>query len=96
MNSENIYNTWKDFTIKYKKLFNNNTEKWHNNLEQSKQFIMDNNRLPSRNIKFPEEKSLRLWINRQINNYKNKTQIMKQEEIQQAWEEFIEEYKEYF
>jgi hypothetical protein len=65
---------------------------WYNKL---KQYINKNTKLPSNSSKDDKIKQLGNWIQTQQKNYKNKTEIMKNEEIRKLWKEFIEEYKEY-
>jgi len=58
--------------------------------------IYENNKRPStKNI---NEKQLEKWISHQISNYKQKKQIMKEDEIQKEWLEFIndDKYKQFF
>jgi hypothetical protein len=50
---------------------------------------------PNRNSKDPEEKKEVKWLSHQNQNYKNKTQIMSNENIRKEWEEFNAEYAEF-
>ena len=93
-----IYDTWEQFTTseKYKKYFLSNENEWKQNLESLKQFIDKNDKTPSLTSK--DEKKLGRWLSNQKKNFKNQTQIMKNEEIYNIWEQFItsEKYKKYF
>ena len=95
-----IYNSWEEFTTsdKYKKYFLSNECEWKQTLESLKDFIDKNGKTPSSNSKDNDEKTLGNWINTQKGNFKNKTQIMKNEEIYNIWEQFTssDKYKKYF
>ena len=96
MKDENIYNTWTEFIKIYKKYFLSNEEIWKDNLDNVKIFINEYKKLPSEASKNSNEKILRTWLSNQKKNYKNKTQIMKDETIYNTWTHFIEECKKYF
>jgi superfamily II DNA or RNA helicase len=92
MSNEEIYNKWSEFVEEYKEYFISNEEIWYSNLQQVKDFMNENNKRPSKN----DDKILSKWLSHQITNYKNKSQIMSNEEIYNKWSEFVEEYKQYF
>ncbi len=69
---------------------------WDEKLQMVIDYIKENNKLPSKHDKNKEIKSLGHWLSRQKKNYKNNTEIMKNEEIRNKWEEFINEYEEFF
>ena len=100
MKNEEIYKKWDNFINdeKYKIHFVDPTEIWKNNLDKVKEYIDQNNKKPLRIDKNINIKSLGIWISDQIQNYKNKKKIMKNEEIYKKWDNFIneEEYKIYF
>ena len=100
MKDENIYNLWTNFINddKYKKYFEDNFIIWIEKLGTVKKYIDENNKLPSTHDKNNEIKSLGSWINTQLYNYKNKINIMKEENIYNLWTEFINDskYKKYF
>ena len=52
-----------------------------------------NNKRPSDSDKNSDIKQLGSWINTQQQNYKNKKQIMSNEEIYNKWTEFINDKK---
>ena len=62
---------------------------WDEKLQMVIDYIKENNKLPSKHDKNKEIKSLGHWLSRQKKNYKNNTEIMKNEEIRNKWEEFI-------
>ena len=95
MSNENIRKEWEEFKEKYKEYLLYGEELWRFTLEKVKRFIDENKKTPSRTSKNLEEKKLGKWLSHQNQNYKNKTQIMSNENIRKEWEEFKEKYKEY-
>ena len=97
MKNEEIRKIWEKFMNNFKKYFISNEELWINNLEKVKEYILENNKLPSRSSKNINISKIANWIHTQEKNYKNNDNIMKiNEEIRNQWEEFIERYKELF
>ena len=100
MKEVEIYNLWNEFVNddKYKEYFMDNMNVWKNNLDKVKEFIDLNCKRPSNKSKNKEEKVLGSWIGTQLKNNKNKTEIMKETEIYNLWNEFVndDKYKEYF
>lgn len=101
MKNEQIRNEWCEFvnSEKYKKIhFISNIKDWTHNLEEVKKYINDNNKRPSDDSKDDNIKKLGKWLSHQIQNYKNKTQIMCLEYIRNEWENFVNsnEYGKYF
>ena len=98
MKNEIIYNHWTEFinNNKYKKYFISNEDNWVDILNQVKLYIDTNNKRPTNNCKEFKIK-ICTWISCQKLNYKNKEQIMKNEEIYNKWTEFISDpkYKKY-
>ena len=99
MKEQEIYDTWTQFIndSKYKEYFIDNNEKWYEDLEKTKEFMNENKKRPKMKSPDEEEKRLSKWISHQITNYKKKSQIMKEQEIYDAWTQFINDskYKEY-
>jgi len=91
MSQQKRYNIWTNFIndIKYKKYFVTNENTWYNILELLKQFIDKNNCLPS----YKNDKVLYKWQSHQKENYNNKYDIMKKQEIYDKWTEFINNNK---
>jgi hypothetical protein len=100
MKNDEIYNAWTKFisSEKYESFFMSNTEIWYMNLEKVKLFIDENDFRPSPKSKNKNEKILGHWINHQINSYKTKSHIMKNDEIYNSFTKFIssEKYESFF
>jgi superfamily II DNA or RNA helicase len=102
MKNEEIYNKWTEFIndSKYIKYFQSNEDSWYDSLNQVIQYIDINNKRPLTRDKDKDKdiKILGKWISYQQQNYKNKKQIMKNEEIYNKWTEFINnlKYNKYF
>ena len=98
MKDPEIYDAWTEFInhTTYKEYFISNEEIWLQNLEQVKQFIDKHKKRPNKRSK--AEKKLGCWLSSQLQNYKQKNDIMKEPEIYDAWTAFINNpiYKEYF
>ena len=97
MKDEEIYNKWTEFinNNKYNKYFN--TKNWYKKLEEVKEYIDKNNKIPLINDKKENFKQISIWINNQKKNYNidiNKCkQSMKDEEIYNKWTDFINDIK---
>jgi hypothetical protein len=100
MKNDEIYNAWTNFINddKYKKYFQSNEESWYYSLNQVIEYIDKNNKKPTKYDKNEIIKKIGFWIYTQQQNYKNKENIMKIEEIYNKWNEFINDskYKKYF
>jgi superfamily II DNA or RNA helicase len=96
MKNPDIKMKWEEFIDTYKEYFISNEEKWNNTLDKVIKYINVNKKRPSNEDKNKEIKKLARWIGTQQNNYKKNKEIMKNLEIKNKWEEFIENYKEYF
>jgi superfamily II DNA or RNA helicase len=102
MSNKNNYNEWTIFIndIKYKKhILITPYDKWYEILEKCKEYIDKNRKRPNAKINIDKNiKQLGEWIGTQTKNYKNKTQIMSNNEIYNTWNEFIndEKYKIHF
>ena len=96
MSNEIIYNRWTEFINdnKYKKYFQSNEDMWTDNFNNLKKFIDDNNNIPS----YKNNKIIYKWLSHQKLNYKNKTDIMQDDNIYNKWTNLINslEYKKYF
>ena len=64
-----------------------------NNLFLDKTYININKKRPSSESKNTEIKQLGQWLVRQTQNYKNKRHIMKYNDMQKMWEDFINDGK---
>ena len=105
--NDKIYNTWTQFIEDYKQYdiwkesieininyINNNLktpdEKWLYNFNRLKEYIDENNKKPTK----ISNNSLASWLSNQLHNYKNKTCIMKTNNIfYNKWGEFINDSK---
>ena len=96
MKNETIKKEWIEFTTKYKQYFLTNEEEWVNSLKLVENYIIKNNKRPSRCDKNIEIKQLGKWISHQYENYKKNQNIMKDENIRKCWKEFTTKYKQYF
>ena len=99
MKNKEIYNIWTEFTndSKYKQYFISNEECWNESLSQVKKYIDENSKTPSQHDKDKNIKQLGYWIINQKTKYKNKKQIMCNQEICNKWTEFLNDpkYKQY-
>ena len=86
MKNEEISKLWNEFINddNYKQYFDiDNIRDWKIKLDELKTYIDDNKKRPT----------YYNWIHTQQTNYKNKTDIMKNEEIYKQWYEFVNDYK---
>lgn len=94
---QNIVTLWNNFNEDYKKYLLQNNEQWYFRLNEVKKFLDENKdkkqKTPSSHSKDENIKRLSSFISTQKKNYLNKTQIMKESEIYEAWTNFLEEYK---
>ena len=96
MKEENIRIKWEDFINTYSHLFMSNDEKWNDTLEKLRFYIETNNKLPSQHNKNKDIKHLGWWISTQKTNYSKQEKIMKEENIRNIWENFINTYAHLF
>jgi superfamily II DNA or RNA helicase len=96
MKNEEIYNKWTTFISEYQEYFLDNETQWNNTLDKIKKYIDENNKRPSSEDINKDIKQLGNWLSTQQQNYKNRKEIMKNEEIYNRWTIFISEYQEYF
>ena len=91
MVNEEKYNKWTNLinNPKYNLYFMSNEEIWEYKFNQVIEYININNKRPSSESKNEDDKQLGSWILNQLNIYKNKEQIMKNEEIYNKWTNFI-------
>ena len=92
MKNDVIYNLWNKFITdaRYAKYFDlDNISDWKIKLEKLKEFINVNNKLPNDKTSI----ELKHWISYQKHNSKNRTHIMKNNEIYNLWNDFINHKK---
>ena len=68
-------------------------ETWRNSLLKVKEYIIKYKKTPSTHDKIKEFKILGQWISNQKNKYKENAKIMKNKEIRDEWEQFINDEK---
>jgi superfamily II DNA or RNA helicase len=88
------YELWTKFRKDYEEYLKSDDEIWYDCFEQLKKFIHINKRRPLERSK--NEKQLRKWLSHQLQNYKNKTQAMKDDTKYNSWTQFSNEHEEYF
>lgn len=71
-------------------------DNWYDRFDEVKHFIDENNKRPPQQSTNIKEKQLGNWINHQQQNYKKKSEGMKDETRYNLWTQFLEEYQEYF
>ncbi len=96
MQQDEINIAFTEFLTEYSEYFKSNTESWYEKLAKVKEYIDTNKKTPSAVSKDPETKTLGHWLSAQQTNYKKRIYIMKQDEINIAFTEFLTEYGEYF
>ena len=100
MANPEIYAQWTNFINdpKYLEYFLSNKEAWEAKLNELKSYINKYKSKPTNCNKDIHIKTLAVWIQRQQNNYKKKSQIMSYPEIYVRWTNFINDpqYLEYF
>ena len=96
MKCEKNKKSWEEFITEYKEYFIDNKNIWLNKLNELKNYININNKRPSNSDNNKEIKSLAQFICDCHKNHKNKNNVMKDNEIQKIWENFINEYQHIF
>ena len=66
-----------------------NIQLWKEKLKKVKEFIDENNRRPNKRAKDNNEKQLGSWIGNQLQNAKNRTEIMKEQEIKDLLKDYL-------
>jgi superfamily II DNA or RNA helicase len=95
MKDQTKYTLWTEFKEEYKEYLLTDEEKWYENFEELKLFIDENKKRPSHCSKNLNEKKKGRWLISQTQNFKKKSQAMKDETKYNLWTKFLEEYKEY-
>jgi superfamily II DNA or RNA helicase len=97
LNNEYFYKLWDEFIHDYDNLcmdndnkpFKTYQEKWFDNFDKVKNYIFQNNKLPSKHDKDDKIMKLGIWISRQNQNYRKQDDLMKYDNIRKIWDEFI-------
>ncbi|MBA43224.1 MAG: hypothetical protein CMF62_04335 [Magnetococcales bacterium] len=69
---------------------------WYEKFDELKKFIDVNKRRPTQISKYKYEKIIGYWLSNQIQNFKKKKEIMKNEKIYCEFKQFIDNYSNYF
>lgn len=96
MKNNDIRLLYEKFKEEYGEYFISKEEIWHDNLNKVKEYIHENNKVPSQNDKDIKIERLGEWLSNQSTNYKNKKNILKNDEPRLVYEQFKDEYSEYF
>lgn len=96
MKTKDIYTKWTKFIHKFTEYFRSNEEEWNVMLDKADNFIILNKKRPSVNSNNIEEQIICRWVGTQQEKYKNKTYIMKNQEIYDKWTKFKEKNIGYF
>ena len=96
MKSEETRNRWKNFIDEYSEYFKSNKETWNDTLIKVKTYIDENKCRPPTTSIDPQIKSMGKWITQQTENYNDKKNIMKIDDIYNKWGEFVTQYYDYF
>jgi superfamily II DNA/RNA helicase len=96
MKIQEIYDSWTEFINNptYKQYLKSNNETWYENLEAVKQYMDKYHKKP---VEDSEDNKIARWISTQNSSYRDKTAIMKNEEIYKAYTDFLNDdrYKQY-
>ena len=96
MKDSNIKQLWKNFIENYQYYFIDNNTKWIDILNKVKNYINEHKKTPFMHHKNKDISKFGRWLSCQKQSYQKKIQIMKDNDIRQLWENFIQEYYEYF
>jgi len=98
MKNNNIYKKWTDFNNKYGIYFISREDEWKLKFNNLKLYIDKYEKRPNKNDVNKDIKNLGIWAVAQLQAYKSKIYIMKEENIRKNWQEFIndDKYKKYF
>lgn len=77
------------FCKKRKNIMKGDKEIWKGILREVKHFIIENRKMPDTLSEDLKEKKMAFWIFTQKNDYVNKKNIMKDDEIRNQWENSI-------
>ena len=96
MKNENIITAWDSFIKNHIEYLKTPEEIWYKKLEKVKLFIHENKKRPSAISKDLNEKECGQWISHQITNRDKCINIMRNEKISNAWNDFIKNHIGYF
>ena len=84
---------YEEFLQKHKTYFISNKDIWFSKLDILKNYIDINHKLPSRSNIDVNIKQIRQWFDDQNKSYTKNKNIMKNQDIRKAFEDFLQEYK---
>ena len=90
------YNAMNVFLMEYDEYFTNTDDIWMTTFNDVKIFIDREKKRPNARSDNEKEKKMGYWVSNQCSRYKNKTGIMKNENLYKLYTRFLEKYKEYF
>eukprot|EP00965_Chrysotila_dentata_P063489 2104257-Pleurochrysis_carterae.AAC.1 len=104
MKNPDIRKEWQSFVDAHRELFEDNVTVWRRNLRNLQIFIEaqgsgdggHKRKRPSNSSKDPNEKRLARWIQSQQINYARKVDIMKNPEIREEWQAFVDAHRKLF
>lgn len=95
MKQKEIYDLFKNYLDDNPEYFLSKKELFIKTVEDCKKFILENKKRPNKNSSNDEEKRLGLFISRSLHNYKNKLQILKENDMRKIWNDFATEFESY-
>lgn len=98
MKNDEIKDKWKKFLEKYENFFLDNVVVWEINYKLVDEFMekSKNHCRPSSASSDAETRRLGRWVTCQLQNYKNRDYIMKDEHVYQQWAILTKKYKQQF
>ena len=96
MKETDIYDMYTNFLTQYNDHFIDNKTIWLNKLSEVETYINKHGCRPSESNKINDTKTLGTWLSQQQQNYKNKTNIMKDQDIYNTYSQFLKKYSKYF
>ncbi len=96
MKIQDIRAQWEIMISQYSELFLTSSQQWMVTFVNLQRYIAATNHLPLSSSKDPKVKQLASWVSKQKQNYKNQTEIMKNQNIVALWEDFLHRYPQLF
>jgi len=95
MRKREIYDEWTKFMDEYKEYFLSNEEKFMMKLEELDKYVVDKQKMPTREDDDPKVVNLAQWIIYNDKNYKTKTNVMSIPKFYDIWTEVTLKYDKY-
>jgi len=97
MANSQIYDEWTKFNEEYSDILMKEDEKWLYYLNQTKNFIIKNNRRPNKRSNDKNEKQIGEWIGKQLVNFNGDKGLLKKYPlIKEEFKRFYEEFSNFF